>query len=79
MANLLVRNLDPLVIKRLKANSKRKGLSLQQEVKVILDRAAPMTNEEVEARFKEIDVTFTNGSITISIEDIIREEHENRP
>ena len=76
MADLLVRNLNPLVIKRLKANAKRKGHSIQQEVKEILDRAAPMTNEELEVRFKEIDATFTNGPITISIEDLIREERE---
>jgi plasmid stability protein len=76
MADLLVRNLDPLVIKRLKANAKRKGRSLQQEVKEILDHAAPMTAEELKARFKEIDATFTDGPITISIEDIIREERE---
>ena len=35
-----------------------------------------MTREELEQRFKEIDATFSNGPITISIEDMIREERE---
>ncbi len=79
MTDLLVRGLDPSVIERLKAKAKRKGHSLQQEAKEILVRAVPMTPEELEARFKEIDATFTDGPITISIEELIREERENRP
>jgi plasmid stability protein len=76
MTDLLVRDLDPSVIERLKAKAKQKGRSLQQEAKEILTQAAPMTREELEQRFKEIDATFTNGPITISIEDMIREERE---
>ena len=79
MTDLLVRGLDPSVIERLKAKAKQKGRSLQQEAKDILERAAPMTPEELKARFKEIDATFTDGPVTISIEDLIREERENRP
>jgi plasmid stability protein len=79
MTDLLVRGLDPAVIARLKAKAKRNGHSLQQEAKEILMQAAPMTSEELAARFKEIDATFTEGPITISIEDLIREERENRP
>lgn len=76
MTDLLVRDLDPSVIERLKAKAKQKGRSLQQEAKEILTQAAPMTREELEQRFKEIDATFLNGPITISIEDMIREERE---
>lgn len=76
MTDLLVRDLDPSVIERLKSKAKQKGRSLQQEAKEILTQAAPMTREELEQRFKEIDATFTNGPITISIEDMIREERE---
>lgn len=79
MTDLLVRGLDPAVISRLKAKAKRKGHSLQQEAKEILMQAAPMTADELAERFKEIDATFTNGPLTISIEDLIREERENRP
>lgn len=79
MTDLLVRGLDPSVIERLKAKAKQKGRSLQQEAKEILERAAPMTPTELKARFSEIDATFTDGPITISIEDVIREERDNRP
>ena len=76
MTDLLVRGLDPSVIERLKAKAKQKGRSLQQEAKEILERAAPMTHEELKKMFEEIDATFTDGPINISIEDLIREERE---
>lgn len=76
MTDPLLRHLDPLIIKRLKANAKRKGLSLQQDAKGMLEPAAPMTAQELEERFKAIDAMFTDGPIIVSIEDIIRDERE---
>ena len=40
MAEILVRNLDKVVVDRLKAKAKLKGRSLQTEVKTILEDAA---------------------------------------
>ncbi len=76
MTDLLVRGLDPAVIERLKAKAKRKGHSLQQEAKEILEKASPMTPEELAKMFEELDQLFPNGPITVSIEDMIREERE---
>lgn len=76
MTDLLVRDLDPSVIERLKAKAKQKGRSLQQEAKEILTQAAPMTREELEQMFQEIDAMFPDSPITVSIEDMIREERE---
>jgi len=77
MTDLLVRGLDPSVIERLKAKAKRKGHSLQQEAKEILMQAAPITAQDLDQMFKEIDKLFPNGPIDVCIEDLIREEREN--
>jgi plasmid stability protein len=76
MTDLLVRDLDPSVIERLKAKAKQKGRSLQQEAKEILTQAAPMTREELEKMFEELDAMFPDGPTDFPIEDIIREERE---
>ena len=77
MTDLLVRGLDPSVIERLKAKAKRKGHSLQQEAKEILVQAVPITAQDLDQMFKEIDKLFPNGPIGVCIEDLIREEREN--
>lgn len=40
MAQVLVRDLDPAVVARLKEAARRRGRSLQTEVKTLLERAA---------------------------------------
>jgi plasmid stability protein len=40
MASVLVRDLDPAVVERLKARAKENGRSLQKELKVIVEAAA---------------------------------------
>ena len=62
MTDLLVRDLDPSVIERLKAKAKQKGRSLQQEAKEILTQAAPMTREELEQRFKGASEKWPEGT-----------------
>lgn len=42
MGQILVRNLDDRIVKRLKARARQKGHSLQAEVKGILEQAAPL-------------------------------------
>jgi antitoxin FitA len=60
MADILVRDLDPKVVKRLKEKAKSSGRSLQGEVKAALEQAAATLSmdearqmaEGVRARFK---------------------------
>jgi plasmid stability protein len=51
MAQVLIRNLDDKVVGRLKKQAKQHGRSLQAEVKLILEQAAP----DYEAVWKRID------------------------
>ena len=45
MADVLVRGLSPKILARLKSQAKRRGRSLQAEMKEILERAARMPDE----------------------------------
>jgi plasmid stability protein len=46
MPHILVRDLDPNTIERLKASARQHGRSLQGEVKAILEETVPMTMSE---------------------------------
>jgi plasmid stability protein len=46
MAEVLVRDLSPATIQRLKKRARRHGRSLQAELKSILEGAAPLSMEE---------------------------------
>lgn len=46
MADLLIRNLDPEVLERLKRRAKASGRSLQSETRGILEQAAGRTLDE---------------------------------
>ncbi len=52
MAQVLVRDLDEKVVKRLKARAVRRGRSLQVELKAILEQAARSDTDM--ARFKRL-------------------------
>jgi plasmid stability protein len=49
MAQILVRNLDEAVVKRLKARAKRRKRSLQAEVKNIIEQAAETPTLDMDA------------------------------
>ncbi len=49
MAQVLVRNLDPAVVERLKSRALRHGRSLQAEVKRVLEQAAGAGVEDARA------------------------------
>ena len=49
MAQILVRNVDPKVVERLKARARQHGRSLQSEAKILLERAAGIDPEEIAA------------------------------
>ena len=52
MAQILVRNLDQRVVRRLKARAKRRGRSLQSEVKSIIEQSAAAPTLEMDAARK---------------------------
>jgi hypothetical protein len=57
MSNILIRDLDPDLVERLKAQAKRNDRSLQAELRVILEREArrPLTKADVEGFLKRAD------------------------
>lgn len=79
MPDLLVRNVDPAIIERLKAQAKRNGRSMQAEAKAILEANVQMTMEEWLARMAELraqDPPWKPGDPTSA--ELIREEREER-
>jgi len=47
MSQILVRNVDPKAVERLKARAKQHGRSLQGEAKILLERAAGIGAAEI--------------------------------
>jgi antitoxin FitA len=54
MGDLLLRQVDEQLIRRLKAKAEINGTSLQQEAKKALARGAPLTSEEKAAEFEAL-------------------------
>ena len=75
MAQVLVRDIAPEVLNRLKEQARHNGRSLQGEVKAILDAAAPMTLEEAR-RLSEHWRRRLAGRMTSDSADLIREDRE---
>ena len=54
MADILIRNISPRCLERLKARAKQNGCSLESEVKLALERLAQEpTPEEMQANFEK--------------------------
>jgi len=76
MAQLLVRDIDPQTINRLKLRAKQHNRSLQGEAKLILEEAAQkMTMEEFKARAKRIRESFKGRRFSDSVK-LIREDRD---
>lgn len=75
MAQVLVRDIDPEVLDRLKEQARRNGRSLQGEVKAILEAAAPMTLDEAR-RVADRWRRRLAGRMTSDSADLIREDRE---
>lgn len=75
MSDILVRNLDPKILKRLKEKAKKHGRSLQGEVKAILLDAAAFSVNEMRAISDELYKKFKGRTFSDSAE-IIREDRE---
>ena len=78
MAQILVRNLDPEAVKRLKKRARDGGRSLQAEAKMILEQAANATTLDMD-RAREladrIRRELKGRKMTNSV-DLIREDRE---
>ncbi|HEX6865405.1 MAG TPA: hypothetical protein VF414_21435, partial [Thermoanaerobaculia bacterium] len=75
MAQILLRDLDPGVIERLKIRARRHDRSLQAEVKAILEAAAPLSMSAARSLAEEWQKRLA-GKISGDSSDLIREERE---
>ena len=72
MAQVLIRNLDDAVVRRLKERAAAKGHSLEQELRDIVTRAARPDVEEFRRRADEIAARLKGRPQTDSVE-LLRE------
>jgi antitoxin FitA len=75
MAQILVRDLSPDIVARLKNRAERNGRSLQGEVKVILESAAKLSMSEAREVAAQIRQSF-QGRMTSDSADLLREDRE---
>jgi plasmid stability protein len=76
MASVLVRDLDPAVVERLKVRAQENHRSLQKELKAILETAAAQaTWAEARANIERVRKRFAGRQFSDSAE-LIREERD---
>jgi plasmid stability protein len=73
----IVLDLDDGLIRRLKATAELKGRTLEEEIRAIIVRAAPLTPEERLALSDRIRAMQAKPSDLLS-EDLIREARDSR-
>jgi len=74
---VLVRNLDSDVITAIKLKAELNGHSLEQELREIIKRAAPLSPEERLALSRKIR-SMQSKPATLDSTDLIREARDNR-
>jgi plasmid stability protein len=75
MSDVLVRDLDPQVLERLKTRAKRHGRSLQGEVKAILEAVAPLSMSEARSVAEQWQQRLA-GQIQGDSSELLREDRE---
>ncbi|MFY9823949.1 MAG: TraY domain-containing protein [Thermoanaerobaculia bacterium] len=75
MAQILVRDLSPDIVARLKNRAERNGRSLQGEVKAILESAAKLSMSDAREVAAQIRQSF-QGRMTSDSADLLREDRE---
>jgi plasmid stability protein len=76
MARVLVRDLDPAVVERLKAKAQDHGRSLQKELKAILEEAASRPSwSEARMEVERVRQRFAGRSFSDSTE-LVREDRD---
>jgi antitoxin FitA len=75
MAQLLVRNLEPALVNRLKDQARQHGRSLQEEVKAILKASARLSPSEARANAEQ-GRQHLKGRIKSDSSELVREDRE---
>lgn len=79
MAQVLIRNLNPETIQLYKERARRKGHSLQTELKAVLEREGKMTMEEFRRSATELrERIAARGIPQGDSSDLIREDRDSR-
>ena len=74
MATLLIRNIDDAIAERLRVQARRKGISVEEEVRRIITQATTLTLDEAVRSMDEIRAR-SKPTTTRSV-DLIREDRE---
>ena len=75
MAQILIRDLDDDVVRRLKNRAKRDGRSLQAEVKIILEQAAKVDTDTAQEMLEQFRSRFEGRRFSDSVK-LIREDRD---
>jgi antitoxin FitA len=75
VAQVLVRDLEPVVVEKLKARAQKNGRSLETELRSILQRAAGEDMTEVLAEVNRVRALFAGRTFSDSTE-LLREDRE---
>ena len=78
MAQVIVRNIEDDVIDRLKLKAELNGHSLEQELREIIRKAAPLTTEQKLALVDRAHARTSRRTQTSLAEDLIREDRDSR-
>ena len=78
MAQVIVRNLEDDVVERLKLKAELSGHSLEQELREILRKAAPLTKEQKLALIDRAHAMTADRTQSELAEDLIRADRDNR-
>ncbi|HZT41035.1 MAG TPA: hypothetical protein VFA07_02540 [Chthonomonadaceae bacterium] len=75
MSQVLVREVDPVVLEKLKARAMHNGRSLEAELRVILRQAAGVDMEAALQELKRIQADFAGRTFSDSTE-LLREDRQ---
>jgi plasmid stability protein len=78
VAQVIVRNLEDDVVERLKLKAELSGHSLEQELREILRKAAPLTTEQKLALIDRAHAATAARVQRTLAEDLIREDRDSR-
>ena len=81
MGQVIVRNLDDSVIERHRERAKARGISLEQELRDVLTRAAGPSKAELLAEAQRVRAMTPEpppGQPWLSAEELVREDRDSR-
>ncbi len=78
MARILMRNLDPEVVNRLKERARRHGRSLEEEARLILTNAAGISFDNARKLARQWHKKLAGRRLPDST-DLIREDRQRNP